>query len=51
LDHEIVVVHAYYYTDPACPWSWALEPTLRKLAVEWRVRAERVGRGELWSVA
>jgi putative protein-disulfide isomerase len=21
----------YYYTDPACPWSWALEPALRKL--------------------
>ncbi len=24
----------YYYTDPMCPWSWALEPALRKLAVE-----------------
>ncbi len=23
-----------YYTDPACPWSWALEPTVRKLMVE-----------------
>jgi putative protein-disulfide isomerase len=23
-----------YYTDPACPWSWALEPTIRKLMVE-----------------
>ncbi len=22
-----------YYTDPCCPWSWALEPALRKL--EW----------------
>jgi predicted DsbA family dithiol-disulfide isomerase len=20
-----------YYTDPACPWSWALEPQVRKL--------------------
>jgi putative protein-disulfide isomerase len=31
---EIAVVHTYYYTDPFCPWSWALEPALRKLAVE-----------------
>jgi predicted DsbA family dithiol-disulfide isomerase len=31
---EIDVVHTYYYTDPMCPWSWALEPTLRKLAAE-----------------
>jgi hypothetical protein len=28
------VVHTFYYTDPFCPWSWALEPALRKLAVE-----------------
>ncbi len=28
------VVHTYYYTDPMCPWSWALEPALRKLTVE-----------------
>jgi predicted DsbA family dithiol-disulfide isomerase len=28
------VVHTYYYTDPMCPWSWALEPVLRKLSVE-----------------
>jgi putative protein-disulfide isomerase len=27
-------VHTYYYTDPFCPWSWALEPALRKLTVE-----------------
>ncbi len=31
---EIAVVHIYYYTDPACPWSWALEPALRKLSHE-----------------
>jgi predicted DsbA family dithiol-disulfide isomerase len=31
---QIAVVHTYYYTDPVCPWSWALEPALRKLAVE-----------------
>jgi predicted DsbA family dithiol-disulfide isomerase len=23
-----------YHTDPACPWSWALEPVVRKLMVE-----------------
>lgn len=28
------VAHTYYYTDPACPWSWALEPALRKLVCE-----------------
>ena len=28
------VVHTYYYTDPICPWSWALEPALRKLSFE-----------------
>jgi predicted DsbA family dithiol-disulfide isomerase len=28
------VIDTYYYTDPMCPWSWALEPALRKLSVE-----------------
>jgi putative protein-disulfide isomerase len=28
------VVDTYYYTDPMCPWSWALEPALRKLSTE-----------------
>ena len=28
------MVHTYYYTDPICPLSWALEPSLRKLSVE-----------------
>lgn len=28
------MVHTYYYTDPACPWSWALEPAVRKLSLE-----------------
>jgi putative protein-disulfide isomerase len=31
---HLAVVHTYYYTDPACPWSWALEPSLRKLIHE-----------------
>jgi len=31
---DIAVVHTYYYTDPACPWSWALEPAVRKLGHE-----------------
>jgi predicted DsbA family dithiol-disulfide isomerase len=28
------IVDVYYYTDPACPWSWALEPALRRLLSE-----------------
>jgi putative protein-disulfide isomerase len=31
---QIAVVQTHYYTDPACPWSWALEPTLRRLLQE-----------------
>jgi putative protein-disulfide isomerase len=27
-------IDAYVYTDPACPWSWAAEPALRRLQVE-----------------
>jgi putative protein-disulfide isomerase len=27
-------VHVRYYTDPACPSSWAAEPALRRLMVE-----------------
>jgi protein-disulfide isomerase-like protein with CxxC motif len=23
-----------YYTDPACPWSWAAEPCLRRIEAE-----------------
>lgn len=28
------MIEVYYYTDPACPWSWAAEPTLRRLLHE-----------------
>ena len=27
-------IDAYVYTDPACPWSWAAEPALRRLQAE-----------------
>jgi putative protein-disulfide isomerase len=27
-------VHVSYFTDPACPWSWAAEPALRRVLVE-----------------
>jgi putative protein-disulfide isomerase len=27
-------VHVTYFTDPACPWSWAAEPAVRRLLVE-----------------
>lgn len=29
-----MTVRARLFTDPACPWSWAAEPALRRLAVE-----------------
>jgi predicted DsbA family dithiol-disulfide isomerase len=28
------VVHVAYFTDPLCPWSWAAEPALGRLSVE-----------------
>ncbi len=28
------MVTVSYHTDPACPWSWAAEPAVRKLMVE-----------------
>ncbi|HVS28192.1 MAG TPA: DsbA family protein, partial [Solirubrobacteraceae bacterium] len=30
----MALVHASYFTDPCCPWSWAIEPALRRLEVE-----------------
>jgi predicted DsbA family dithiol-disulfide isomerase len=29
-----------YYTDPACPWSWAAEPALRRLQAEFGATVE-----------
>lgn len=31
---HIAVVHTLYYTDPVCPWSWAFEPSFRRLLWE-----------------
>src|SRR5215207_3914096 len=28
------MVTVSYHTDPACPWSWAAEPDVRKLMTE-----------------
>jgi predicted DsbA family dithiol-disulfide isomerase len=34
----MAVFHVTYYTDPACPWSWANEPELRRLEVQFAGR-------------
>ena len=34
------MVHASYYTDPACVHSWALEPALRRLEVQFGAEVE-----------
>lgn len=31
---RVSVIHVSYYTDPCCPWSWALEPALRRIQQE-----------------
>jgi predicted DsbA family dithiol-disulfide isomerase len=37
---HIAVVHTHYYTDPACPWSWAFEPSFRRLLWEFNGELE-----------
>jgi putative protein-disulfide isomerase len=32
-------VEVIYSTDPACPWSWAAEPALRRLQIEFAEEA------------
>ena len=29
----MAAVHAWYYTDPACAWSWSIEPHVRRLTL------------------
>ena len=52
----MAVVEGLYYTDPFCPWSWALEPALRRL--EWELGgalrcglARPAAAAELWRMA
>jgi putative protein-disulfide isomerase len=33
-------VRASYYTDPADPWSWALEPSVKRIRVEFGISVE-----------
>jgi predicted DsbA family dithiol-disulfide isomerase len=33
-----IAVATLYYTDPACPWSWAFEPSFRRL--RWELAGE-----------
>src|SRR4051794_15535356 len=34
------MVKVAYHTDPACPWSWGLEPVVRKLMLEFAGKIE-----------
>jgi predicted DsbA family dithiol-disulfide isomerase len=34
------MVRLTYYTDPACPWSWAGEPALRRLQMEFGIELQ-----------
>ena len=37
-----MTVQVRFYTDPACPWSWAAEPALRRLMWEFESELEFV---------
>jgi putative protein-disulfide isomerase len=30
----VAPIHASYYSDPACAWSWSIEPSVRRLQVD-----------------
>lgn len=54
----MMTVQVRFYTDPACPWSWAAEPALRRLMWEFEgeleILAEKplpVLEAELWEMA
>lgn len=34
------MVEVTYYTDPACPWSWAAEPHVRRILVEFATEVQ-----------
>jgi putative protein-disulfide isomerase len=36
----VTVARISYFTDPACPWSWALEPALHRLQTEYASSVE-----------
>jgi predicted DsbA family dithiol-disulfide isomerase len=38
----MMTVEVRFYTDPACPWSWAAEPALRRLMWEFESELEFV---------
>jgi protein-disulfide isomerase-like protein with CxxC motif len=38
----MMTVQVRYYTDPACPWSWAAKPALRRLMWEFEAELEFV---------
>jgi len=38
----MMTVQVRFYTDPACPWSWAAEPAIRKLMWEFEGELEFV---------
>jgi predicted DsbA family dithiol-disulfide isomerase len=37
---DVAAVSATVFTDPFCPWSWAVEPHLRRLSVDFGTQVE-----------